>query len=450
MAMFDNDFVWRDRFRDKDVSDLDWLEPKADTFDQIEATIYGTEQKDRILPFIIIPVLLLIGIVLGYNASSEAPSQELLSSIETIKEEIAAVSLKQSSAKDDSKEVKALVINNTAPYLPRTTNQQFATASVLENVDNPSTSTSRMSTLVESSSNTLPLTLKPAKLLKQQEATLVDLDSKLFSLEYPVEYPLLPTLDLEKSSNKNNVQWYSTLGGGAYSFNLNQNFESAVEPADFWHSTGQGYEVGLGMVIPLSDILSIDVGLTYGAFNLTSGHNSEVIYSSSQEQDLSNKVNLTMATPLGFIEGETVIQRQSTNNQDQTLSLGLTNHHSISHVNLHLLGALSIYNTKRWKLDVLGGMKLNTFVSAKDDLRQVTLDNIDYAIASAKTTTTSNLTSGLNSMILTGVNVDLPIRMASQSLFVRYVYGQTTNPIFQQDNLTTTYNHHSVSIGLRF
>lgn len=467
MALFDKDFIWRERFRDKDVSDLDWLEPQENTFDKIEQSIYGKKKKKSYFLFLI-PVFIIVGFF-GWYLQPEAAklvkevpihnpsihdintkqSEKIIgasfpdSSISNTQKTISISSVQpEITPRKNFKTLKTVKVDNEAilgdkPDLSRTEGTVYSTLVPLESLE---VSTVNQLKILENRNDVNYTTINSLAFIKSINATLL----------LNQEMPLL-SLELEEVKGKHfSNSLYFSVGGGFYNFKLNQNFASAVEPAEFWHSSGKGYELGLGYIPQLSKLLSLDIGLAFGAFELTSGHNSEVVYNSSSEVNQSNIVNLSMATPLGFIEGETVIQRSSTSTSDQNLNLGLTNHHSLTYVNLHALGLLKVIKTKTWNASVIGGAKVNKFVKLDNELQTVTLDNEEFSIASSQSTSTSTLTDGINSMIITGMQANVPMKQLAKPVFLRYTFSKSMNPVFQMDNLNTTFSYHNLSLGMRF
>ena len=119
-----------------------------------------------------------------------------------------------------------------------------------------------------------------------------------------------------------------------WDFNLNNNYSSALNSADFYSSMARGYNVSLGYGQTLNKIIDFNIDLTYNRINMKSGHNSEEIYRLDLENNLSNTLSVLMATPIGFINSEVEINRvdPSITDQETEFGIGIVNEHQITSI----------------------------------------------------------------------------------------------------------------------
>jgi len=156
-------------------------------------------------------------------------------------------------------------------------------------------------------------------------------------------------------------------------FNLNDNYSSALNPADFYHFEARGMNISFGYGKTLNKKVDFSIDLIYNNISFESGHNSEIAYPLDTEQDLSNSFALLMATPLGFINSEVQINRVDPNitNQETTFGLGLVNDHKIESIGVEPSFNFNLLKTKAFSFGPSLGMGLYYLSKIDNQLAEV-------------------------------------------------------------------------------
>lgn len=365
--MVDLKKILRQAFGKTSLQNEDWLEPSGDMLEQIEARIY-TKKKGRGWLFLL-PLFVLFLTIFGVHyLSNLAPSPSIAEvvstpshSMETKAEGTATPEIISSEVMEknlSSVDETALVNkpeNNAsvASKNPNSTDQK-KTETPVENFtlgqnklfdEQPLTTTKKVIKGADSSivslsekvdNNNRPngseitLTLKDQVALNPLDAPdLLLFSSTLANRKAPAIKVILP----KKST------WSLAAGTGIsyWQFKLNDTYRSALAPADFQSSNGVGFRTFVGLNKQLGGRFSLKANLAYENIGFSSGHNSSLDYDRTAETDTdhSNTKMVGMATPIGFIESDLVINRNSESAGSELL-IDIKNQHRIQSLDLVL------------------------------------------------------------------------------------------------------------------
>ncbi len=172
--------------------------------------------------------------------------------------------------------------------------------------------------------------------------------------------------------------WVFTAGFGYtnWQFNLNDAFESAVEPAAYENSDGNGSFVFIEVGKALNKKIGLSAQFNHQSARFSSGHNSQLNVDNSLT---SQSQVLTMATPLGFIDNEVLLLRSdapSTN--EESLMVDLHNNHTISSVEFNLLADVQLMQKAGFKISIQPGIGLSQILKVTNELAELNTNNTNY------------------------------------------------------------------------
>jgi len=349
-------------------------------------------------------------------------------------------------------------LSNAAPFFEKLAKSTTLFDGNSDSNNGNGTTTSRTSN--EENNAKLGLIDKKAEQRDQQEKvkSMISLASisKIRNTHFPIsiddassskQLPNYATQDLEKKS----YPWSIFVSGGVsnWNFNLNDNLLSALDPADFSHFPGSAYHVNMGVQKSVSKRLAFSAALGYESVNFDSGHNSVVQYDLANEANsTSNSFNLTMASPIGFINSNIIVDRLNSDQPNLTdIVIDLDNEHSMSQWNAELLTHLTLFNRKNLSLNTNLGWSGNYLNKISNNLSLFSpLDNNVKSNSSEITQDQQNITTFTNHIVL-GANVQRFIS-SRFSIFADYNYHYALNPIFALDDFQTTINKHKFALKL--
>lgn len=366
--MVDLKKILRKAFDKDSLENENWLEPSATMLEEIEGRIY-TKKKGRVW-FFLVPVLLVllstvIGICLGtskIDGHSASPTKTKIDEKQTSKKQINS---EVNNPNTNLGENKSLILNETAiknPIISVKNNLPKAlTASAFQKRDfsfNPSFSSNTEVISFTRFSNQNKTIAKSKNILdksmveKEEKALKENLELEIIPGKSS-QLTMLGSLGLPNVSTKKGMpkvlpvevilpkksSWSMVVGTNAslWQFKLNDAFISAVSPADFQSSNGLGTRTYIGMDRKLGRRISIGAKLAYEQIGFSSGHNSIVAYDRNAETDanFSNTKNIKMATPVGFIDSDVTINRDSDLAGSEVL-IDIKNQHKIQSLDLQL------------------------------------------------------------------------------------------------------------------
>lgn len=490
--MLDNDKRWKDRF-EANLDDESWLDSSESTYTDLESMIFDEEKEDKVVWFpkwvigligvLIIGTVIRLVIVIpdaGHSISkAKVPSteinQELVSDaiaenqnsiVEDKTTEIShSASESQSNSLieiEDSSNSKVLIESSNSLGSPDniSSNRKVKTSDspVITNTNSNATYSnplgfSRSSTTSIIGSKDKSIAVPVTSKMPQLEAfNLVDILRSRIVFESNRVLPLGATyfpleLDLTPRALKNEISF-----GAGYSivdYKLNQNFRSAVDPADFTHSLGKGYYLSAGYRHYFNDIFSVSFGADIVSNQLLSGHNSNQSVTGEQSQE---ELEILMATPLGFMTGEVSVAYTGTGQESREFVMDLENSHRYYNLDLQSTLGIQLYNSSLINAGIDLGIGLQRIFNLENNMESYIL-NDDQLTAEENAIITQDQGTLNRSMIFTtvGARVDY-ILSARSSLGLNYRINSGLQQIHAQNGLGTDILKHKVGLSyqLRF
>ena len=254
---------------------------------------------------------------------------------------------------------------------------------------------------------------------------------------------------LPYSAHQNKKGFFTEVARGQTAFALNDNFNTAVSGADFFSRDASTWSASLGYTIPFDSKLSLDLSLGYERQEFVSGHNATVDYDIASEINQSNSVALGMATPLGFLSGAAVINRDAQVDQEVTsLLVDLTNAHRIQAVNVAALLTYNVVQGESINFNVEGGLGVKRIFDVNNELLDVAVNNLAFSSQNLMITTDQD---GLNKTLpafALGARVHKQFRSIGVGLYYRYNAGLT--PIYTEDGRSTTFGGSQLGLRIQF
>ncbi len=428
--MQDNNNIW-DKFNEPNLEGEDWLEPKDSVFQNIEKEIFPqAESKKSRKKFGFIWLIsgsliaFTIGFVLMQYLANPTPNLEVISMStdiedskltdtqtnhaissdsksavqEQIKKETNTISDEQSQNEIKNKSKLATSkskINQVTPTkrqskqisktdltynsIPGQKNQNVNSSVASHSYNKKTSNTSNTIRDQNITSSLVITTEKPNKTVNQGPLfdiilnPLVSKNNELIKIE---ETAFAPIVMLQNDANEvdQNQSWLRLKYGiTQWSFNLNDNYSSALNPADFYSSDASGFNLTFGYGKAINNLVDFNLDFIFNNVSLESGHNSQLTYPLAEEQDQSNSFTLLMATPLGFINSEVEIERVDENITDpQTdFGVGLINEHKITSLGLEPSLNFNLLKFKSFSFGPSAGVGLYYLNEISNQLAQV-------------------------------------------------------------------------------
>ncbi len=364
--MVDLKRILRQAFDKTSLENEHWLEPSDSMLEEIEGRIYVKKKKQWW--FFVVPVLLILltvgGICLGTRTTE-------VKSVSTIKNQFA-------ETEPTNQPIESEIANTTSDLLVVKTKELKETAnntpiiSVKNNL--PKTLTS---SAIRTGEFTVYPTSSPNNLIKAsrfsiQNKSISKVENMLDALVVPdqkevsrrtvgdiaivkhsIGLTMLDPLAIQKISSDKTLpaklpvevilpkkDTWSLVAGTSVSFwqfNLNDAYQTALEPADFESSNGLGVRTFIGLDKKLGSRFSVGAKLSYEQIGFTSGHNSTLGYDRNAETDTnsSNTKMVKMATPVGFVDSDLTINREADLAGSEVL-IDIKNRHRIQSLDLGL------------------------------------------------------------------------------------------------------------------
>ena len=248
-----------------------------------------------------------------------------------------------------------------------------------------------------------------------------------------------------------NSKWFVGFGMGysIWDFNLNNDYIEALNPADFNHESGKGEFINLsiGQYSNKGHRLSLNFG--YETILMKSGHNSVLVYDIEDEVDHMNAYDIVMATPLGFITSNIVVERDpnSVLTDATDIVVDLNNSHRVKSFNFDLEYSHRMFTTGsiRFYTDITGG--LNYIQSVTNRLDQFGV--AQNAFMSGQSSVTSSQTNINSVRTHLGLGLSLEKSLGRQTaLRASYLYRRDLNVVHSVDNFSTQLGMHRIGLQL--
>ncbi len=277
----------------------------------------------------------------------------------------------------------------------------------------------------------------------------IDLKSELLNLDIPSETKTvsLDNIQILPAESKWTIE--AALGMSFWQFKLNNNYQTALQPADFTHTNGKGLAATFGLSKSISRPFSLNSSLTIERISFESGHNSSITYNPTSEAEQSNSFDLTMASPLGFIESNIVVEREAGElNEATDLVVDLNNSHQVSNVDLNLSLQSNLYQTNKFEMLVDLGLGVNYLFAIQNDLYEFNLSKDNFKPGTTSITADQNELSKTRPYFMLGAGVTYDWTKGN-GLVLRYQFKQDFNSVYQSGDFGTLLRRHTVFLGVR-
>ncbi len=364
--MVDLKKILRKAFDKSSLENEDWLEPSASMLEEIEGRIYVKKKKRGW--FFIVPALLILltagGICLGsktMDGQSDSADENRFAKTETFN---STLSLNEDLITSSSEEDESIVLTegaNKTPIISVKNNlPKTLTSSAIRTEDFPVYQSSSQNRLVKESrfstqNNSISKVenMSDASVVPDQKEVSRRTVGDISVVNHSIGLAMLGPLAIQKISSDKTLpaklpvevilpkkSTWSLVAGTSVSFwqfKLNDAYQTALDPADFESSNGFGVQTFIGLDKKLGSRFSVGAKLSYEQIGFTSGHNSTLGYDRNAETDMnaSNTKMVIIATPVGFVDSDLTINRETDMAGSEVL-IDIKNRHRIQSLDLAL------------------------------------------------------------------------------------------------------------------
>ena len=455
----------------------DWLMPSDDVFDAIEGAVYPDDSsKKRRLPFWLWLIPLLLISILGITFFDHSEEKELLSNnpeIHNVPEANESIEYSKMDSKDDNlnsnnkntktksgllvselvrvKSNQSIEIKNIKT-LPRNIDSNAGSETLSSNVSKEF-NFDVLKEKFEISKAPKEILLGTGDLSVQGQFPQMDLlDYRLLLLSSERNVISAPTsiqpIDTQSSNPQN---WFVkfTTGASLWDFNLSNNYLVALQPADFTHSDGDGYFLELGLEKTISNRIKLGLLTSYDRNQFDSGHNSIINYDLSNENDDRTKgFDLTMASPLGFLESNIIVARSIDAPNNTNLTIDLDNRHTVINIDLGLYADVSLVEYGRLGLSSQLGGGLSYLSQVSNSLDKFSTSESGFDSHSSSITANQADLKRLRSYF--NVGLSLGYNWSSSTVVgVSYQYRRDINSVYQSGDFSTLVQRQLSGIYLK-
>ncbi len=485
MDMHKDDHIWKKAFEKADLSNEHWLEPSASVFDNVEAEIYKKKRRNRfIFVFLGIFFLGVSGCLLTYGF--KANSSESDPSISKIKMSIEDGSNSDLSAQPS--DINDLLpaslkggesadgVSNLSQHAPESpSNIEFSNPSNKKSLASKVADNSKSSLVDDfysvASSLQTPQSPIIEKVIDISEARTIASKEKGVSVSRRNElHTLILNSAVEGFRNDrsipdpwhllNNTKSHGTnnslslgIGYSNWFFNLNENYRTALDPADFRHGYGQGINLNLSYKRSISKRLKVGLDAGFEQVNSTSGHNSSLEYSLEREHGGQvNDIDVQMATPLGFVNSTIVIERQGViNGISENVVVDLHNTHTIQNLTLAPNVNYTVLRKATFDIDMQLAIGVNYLSSVQNSLHFFTLDKEGFSALQGQINEGQTQVNTFTPFTAVGISAKKYL-IGGNFIGVDLRANRNLAPIFTQEDFSTSIFRSNINIvyGKRF
>lgn len=476
MDRFDD--IWKNRFNEEEISESDWNTPDEEVWEGILPHVAPQKDKRPLwmiwLGIGIISILLIS--ILALNSKSPTSLNKSASFGTLISEPTAAnnTTIDKSSNSDILNQESSSVVNETLSIniSPNKTNNQSSNNNYLKSntlksntktVLNSTISTDLISSEIDPVRNELS-TLSISKKLenviledgmkdKTFEKNLISIPSlgMFLSVEktnHPIQFS--PVFNLK---SKRKLILGVQAGATFWKHRISNDYISDLSPFDFNHKNTWGWQTNLTLNFELNNYFDLFANVQYEQIKTTSGHNSNLTYSTLEEENPSNPLNgyaLNLATPYGLSGATFNFSRGQTLASDEVnLLVDFNSEHLIR--NLSLPVGVAIYPLgKKEKLipSVTLGFGVNYLAQISNKIQSIEThhDAIQYDDSGSSTFVSPDLEKWhFDYRLGLGLKYELQRNLHLQ---VNYAWTRGLNPIYKFENYETRIDRHQISLGM--
>lgn len=491
---------FKDLFNNPSLENEDWLEPGPGLLGAITDEIYPEENRRKKFIFILFftGAILALLLLLLYNISQNNQGQSsdiglnetsLESNINNVKSKEISSTISRNNESDISQisnnkqDVKSITSsskkNNNNPRVVVDT--KAASPALNRAIVNTSLPTKRpvyasanftpvaKNTTVNNNANTAIFSAQKKNLKNQfvpVENSVLQTSLSLIPFSKRLEINTLHNNRRRTSISSDNIEdsmidiaqknkdlWVFEIGAGVSTarFILNDNYSSDLDPFEFTHESAKGYHINLAASKPISRKLNLKLVSSYEKLNMNSGHNSDFIYSLDEETNATtNTREMGMATPLGFISSEIVVERVANDVSSETsLVIDLQNKHTLQLIELSGVGEYNLVSTDKIKLQPSVGFGASYLINISNDLRSFTPSNSDFTSSNSKITANQSNINKLTPFLDLGIGLSYYIKPGI-SAGGTFRFKKNLQPVYEQDDYNSSMNRQNIGLFLKF
>ena len=488
--MLDNDNIWKDKFNETSLNDEEWLEPSPDVLANVMEAV--DQPKRRRLAWLMWGLLilsLLVSLVLLTMDSAQlgSNSESLLATDSGVNQSIdistnvtpdnnifpeGSITLGEELVDPSTDDLDLTEENNNrvraseVVRIPKIqTNSTEKTAPLNDYINSDSALKSEQFAAIENFEIESKFTaINPAEenitntyseaIPNTKLENITAIDNRSFGLEYNSQ-KINISIPLAEIQEKSDVDKRFALGAETFysiwDFNLNSSYTAALDPADFYHNTGKSYGAALNFQQNITNRLSWFAELSYESAEFNSGHNSALEYDPNQEQGMRIDYDLTMASPIGFINSDIVISRSTNNTAATDIVVDLHNKHEIQNLDLGLGMSYQWLQKGNLSLNTAFGLGVNRFISNSNMLEYCGTDSNDYHYDSGHVTSSQTKLIDTNYYTMAGVNARYAFA-GDWYVGMNMMFKYNLSVIYREDDFSTQLNRirAGLQIGKNF
>ncbi|MFT4667577.1 MAG: opacity protein-like surface antigen [Polaribacter sp.] len=302
-------------------------------------------------------------------------------------------------------------------------------------------------------SNRSEITVAPIQapsIQKEQNFDTTNFEVNSNSFEFSLPVADAGNRNIKKLKSKNNLFINVSMGATYWQHKISQQYTSDLSAADFNYTDELGYLFDIDVNIPLSKKILFQTGAEYEQINISSGHNSELVYNPALEVDeTDNSYALDLATPYGLAAAEFRFKRTEELGDDPVdLKVDFHSAHTIRNFSLPLsILYAPLAHKGRFSPYVKVGMGINYLSRISNNIQSI--DTHHSAIRYDDTGTSTFKAADIKQWhydYRLGLGASYQLRNGLHC-FVNYEYAGGINSIFKQDDYNTKINRHHLSAG---
>jgi len=258
---------------------------------------------------------------------------------------------------------------------------------------------------------------------------------------------IMPRTDVQ-SENRLSVQL--TSGAIYWMNNPNQALQTALEPAGFFENSAWGWQTQLSLSVPLTNRWSLQTGLGYSSVEFSSGHNSELNYTVENEiVKGKNDIDLTIATPLGFVNSQIGLTRDDAWDSDASFLADIITNQRIQSIQVPVSLAYTLPINNKWSITPSAGISALILTDVQSGVANVAThhNHIHYVSSMLNQEIQYLNTMSLDIQVGLGISRHLT-RNIQLGVSGNYTHGMT--PIFSNNEFRTSRSVINIQTGISY
>lgn len=476
MDRFDD--IWKNRFNEEDISDSDWNTPDENVWEGIIPHVVPEKDKRSFwmiwFGLGVISILLISIFTLNKNNQTTSIktdsfgtliSDSTESTYKIIDIEKKASTPNKEVLKNKSTQVlnetlavnvsprNPIIISSNATYLKSETKPVFNSNILTDLISSEISSVRNENSTLTITKNLENVILKDGMKNKTFEENLISVPSlDLFlSLDNSV-HPIQISPEFEPKKNKGFLLGFKA-GTTLWKHRISNDYTSDLSPFEFNYQDTWGWQTSFSLNYELNNYFDLFANVQYEQVKTTSGHNSNLTYSTLEEENPSDPLNgyaLSLATPYGLSGATFNFNRgQNLASDEVDLLVDFNSEHLIKNLSLPIGVAIYPFGKKQKFIPsaTLGfGVNYLAQISNKIQSIETHHDAIQYDDSGSSTFVSPDLEKWhFDYRLGLGLKYELQRNLHLQ---INYDWTRGLNPIYKYQNYETRIDRHQISLGL--